>query len=111
MNKKTDESLPTDPELITGVSRQGEESEQTEAKEDYILNSGRIDKIPKVASYSTPQPEGKGPAPKVNRVEVIDHYNEIGRAFVFPPKADVEVELSYQDNGKTLKIFLTKNKF
>jgi hypothetical protein len=45
---------------------------------------------------------------KVTRVEVIDHSKSIkqggGRAFV---KTDcVEVELSYQDDGKTLKLFI-----
>ncbi len=39
------------------------------------------------------------------RLEVIDHRktaNPIGRAFY----AEGEVELSYQDNGNTLKVFL-----
>lgn len=45
---------------------------------------------------------------KVTRVEVIDHSKSIeqggGRAFV---KTDcTEVELSYQDDGKTLKLFI-----
>lgn len=47
---------------------------------------------------------------KVTRVEVIDHYHNVGRAYVFPPKADVEVELSYQDDGRTLKILISKKK-
>ena len=43
--------------------------------------------------------------PKVTRVEVIQHsppYN--GRAFTNYNAKDVEIQ--YQDNGKTLKIFL-----
>jgi hypothetical protein len=45
---------------------------------------------------------------KVTRVEVIDHSKSAeqggGRAFV---KTDcAEVELSYQDDGKTLKLFI-----
>lgn len=45
---------------------------------------------------------------KVNRVEVIDHSKTLeqggGRVFV---KTDcVDVELSYQDEGKTLKLFI-----
>ena len=38
---------------------------------------------------------------KVTRFEVID---ETGRAYV---KYDVKVEMSYQDEGRTLKVFLT----
>lgn len=45
---------------------------------------------------------------KVTRVEVIDHRSNapgVGRAFV---AWDVpSVELSYQDDGRTLKIFLS----
>lgn len=41
---------------------------------------------------------------KVTRFEVID---ETGRAIV---KYDVSVELSYQDDGKTLKVFLKDKK-
>jgi hypothetical protein len=42
---------------------------------------------------------------KVNRFEVIDHTVEkLGRILV---KYGVEIELSFQDDGKTLKVFLT----
>jgi len=42
---------------------------------------------------------------KVNRFEVIDHTSEkLGRELV---KYGVEVDLSFQDDGKTLKVFLT----
>jgi|TARA_B110000483_G_scaffold221969_1_gene278475 hypothetical protein len=41
---------------------------------------------------------------KVTRFEVID---ESGRVIV---KYDVSVELNYQDDGKTLKVFLKDNK-
>lgn len=45
---------------------------------------------------------------KVNRVEVIDHSKTLeqsgGRVFI---KLDCsEVEMSYQDDGKTLKLFV-----
>ena len=45
---------------------------------------------------------------KVNRVEVIDHSKpfEQGGGRVFVRKGCVEVELSYQDDGKTLKLFI-----
>lgn len=45
---------------------------------------------------------------KVSRVEVIDHSKscEEGGGRVFIKRNCVEVELSYQDDGKTLKIFL-----
>ena len=45
---------------------------------------------------------------KVNRVEVIDHSKsaEDGGGRVFVKKDCVDVELSYQDDGKTLKLFI-----
>lgn len=42
--------------------------------------------------------------PKVTRLEVIDH---TGRAYVIK---NSEVELSYQDNARTLKIFVKPKK-
>ena len=47
------------------------------------------------------KPDGIYPEPEVTRVEVID---ENGRVYT---KWDCSVELSYQDDGKTLKLFLT----
>lgn len=48
---------------------------------------------------------------KVNRVEVIDHtrpYTEGGgRAYVFKQNG-VKVELSLQDEGRTLKVFISQ---
>ena len=44
----------------------------------------------------------------VNRVEVIDHATGGDRAYVFWEKEPHEVELSEQDDGRTLKIFITK---
>jgi len=41
---------------------------------------------------------------KLNRVECID---ETGRAYV-NWKADNKIQLSFQDNNRTLKIFITK---
>ena len=48
---------------------------------------------------------------KVNRVEVIDHTKPVeqggGRAYVFwEDKA--KVEISIQDDGRTLKVFISK---
>lgn len=45
---------------------------------------------------------------KVSRVEVIDHSKpaEQGGGRVFVKKDCVDVELSYQDDGKTLKLFI-----
>lgn len=47
---------------------------------------------------------------KVTRIEVIDHQSEpmIGRAYTKYNCQNVEVDL--QDDGRTLKIFITKKK-
>lgn len=53
---------------------------------------------------------------KVTRVEVINHVNDTGRAYVFWPESTeaarllppFDVQLSIQDDGRTLKVFLTK---
>jgi len=42
--------------------------------------------------------------PRVTRLEVIDHN---GRSYVIK---NADVELSYQDNARTLKIFATPKK-
>lgn len=48
---------------------------------------------------------------KVNRVEVIDHTKSLeeggGRAYVFWEDS-AKVELSLQDEGRTLKVFIAK---
>jgi hypothetical protein len=51
---------------------------------------------------------------KVTRVEVIDHTKPVeqggGRAYVFsPPNSidDLKVKLSLQDDGRTLKVFIS----
>ncbi len=48
---------------------------------------------------------------KVSRVEVIDHTNTVedggGRAYTFWGKSAV-VDLSLQDEGRTLKVFISK---
>lgn len=48
---------------------------------------------------------------KVNRIEVIDHTKSFeqggGRAYVFWEDG-VNVELSLQDDGRTLKVFISK---
>lgn len=41
------------------------------------------------------------------RVEVIDSYNEKGRAFVHW-KNDSNIEYQLQDGGRTLKVFIDK---
>lgn len=51
----------------------------------------------------------------VNRVEVIDHTIPIekggGRAYVrWDKEGTVQVELSLQDDGRTLKVFITDRK-
>jgi hypothetical protein len=45
---------------------------------------------------------------KVSRVEIIDHSksSEQGGGRVFAKKDCKSVELSYQDDGKTLKLFI-----
>lgn len=44
------------------------------------------------------------PTEKVTRFEVIDHTKEmIGRAYV---KHNITIDLSFQDNGQTLKVFV-----
>ena len=45
---------------------------------------------------------------KVSRIEVIDHSKsaEDGGGRVFVKRGCVKVELSYQDDGKTLKLFV-----
>ena len=50
---------------------------------------------------------------KVNRVEVIDHTKPIeeggGRAYVkWEDKGTIDVEISMQDDDRTLKIFIKK---
>jgi hypothetical protein len=48
----------------------------------------------------------------ITRIEIINHsspYFEIGRAFVARAKKDFEkITFSVQDEGRTLKIFLSK---
>ena len=46
---------------------------------------------------------------QINRVEVIDYYNNKGRAFVFW-KNDAEIEISMQDDNRTMKVFINKKK-
>lgn len=43
---------------------------------------------------------------KVTRFEVIDHTKPDGKGRAFSA-SDVKVELSYQDDGCTLKVFVT----
>ena len=42
----------------------------------------------------------------VIRLEVIDHANGKGRILVMEPGSFKEIQFSYQDEGKTLKVFL-----
>lgn len=47
--------------------------------------------------------------PKVTRFEVIEEY--VGRVFVrYHSPNPVEVELNYQDDGRTLKVFVKRRK-
>lgn len=45
---------------------------------------------------------------KVTRVEVINHRDYKGRVYGVGPAADVQVEVSLQDDGRTLKVFIDK---
>lgn len=42
----------------------------------------------------------------VTRLEVIDHATGKGRVLVMAPGSFRELQFSYQDEGKTLKVFL-----
>ncbi len=57
-------------------------------------------------NYNSPERiDSSNSITKVNRLEVINHTSEkLGRELV---KYGVSVELSFQDDGKTLKVFLT----
>lgn len=45
---------------------------------------------------------------KITRFEVIDHTSEmLGRMLV---KYDIKVDISIQDDGRTMKVFLTNKK-
>lgn len=45
---------------------------------------------------------------KVTRVEVINHIgiNERGRVYTLGPMEGINVEVSLQDDGRTLKVFI-----
>lgn len=47
---------------------------------------------------------------KVTRFEVINHYNDNGGRELVKWHSDLKVELSLQDDGQTLKVFLSKPK-
>lgn len=49
---------------------------------------------------------GKSPAPRIKDVTRFEVIDEKGRALV---KYAVDVELSYQDDGRTLKVFIKHN--
>ena len=42
----------------------------------------------------------------VTRLEIIDHATGKGRILVMNPGSFKELQFSYQDDGKTLKVFL-----
>lgn len=56
--------------------------------------------LSKYFTVTSDKPDGIYSEPKVTRVEVID---ENGRSYT---KWNCSVELSYQDGGRTLKLFL-----
>lgn len=68
-----------------------------------------------LGAYDSPERGEAGPSPEPNmdlvtRVEVIDHRHgapQTGRAFV---AWNVEAALGFQDDGRTLKIFVTDRK-
>jgi hypothetical protein len=45
---------------------------------------------------------------RVTRVEIINYYSHKGRVYTFGPLELVKVELSLQDDGRTLKVFIDK---
>ena len=45
---------------------------------------------------------------KVTRVEIINYHGGKGRVYTMGPRDDVAVELSVQDDGRTLKVFIDK---
>jgi hypothetical protein len=51
----------------------------------------------------------KAPGDAIRRVTRIEVINEIGRVYVRDHRrgGPIQVELSYQDNGRTLKVFVT----
>lgn len=46
---------------------------------------------------------------KVNRVEIINYIDSKGRVYSWGPRPGVKVEVSLQDDGRTLKVFLDKS--
>lgn len=60
-----------------------------------------------VSAYHNPA----NPAPELTRVEIIDHTKDVmnggGRVFVYrDDTGKSKIELSYQDDGRTLKVFI-----
>lgn len=45
---------------------------------------------------------------KVTRVEIINYHGGKGRVYTCGPREDIKVELSVQDDGRTLKVFIDK---
>jgi hypothetical protein len=69
------------------------------------LINGKIDNLLVVKQAKEMEKQQKLDASNVNRVEVIQHSEPInGRAYVNNNAKDVEIQ--FQDNNKTLKIFL-----
>jgi hypothetical protein len=44
----------------------------------------------------------------VTRVEIINHYSGQGRMYTFGPTVDAKVEAQLQDDGRTLKVFISE---
>lgn len=75
---------------------------------DYIISNKNTSYRIKMSETKKEEHQTDFKLIKVSRVEVIDHSKSLenggGRAFV---KTDCkEVELSYQDDGRTIKIFI-----
>jgi|694.fasta_scaffold69998_11 hypothetical protein len=71
---------------------------------DQLIN-GKIDNLLVVKQAKEMEKQQKLDASNVNRVEVIQHSEPInGRAYVNNNAKDVQIQ--FQDNNKTLKIFL-----
>jgi hypothetical protein len=77
----------------------------------WVLNEGErllywMPLPPAPGTPVAPKEEGD-PLGTVNRVEVIDHFHNEGRVYV-KWNDYLKVELDYQDEGRTLKVLLTK---
>lgn len=96
--------------VVEGMEQELEIQKQVQEKSKEVVAIGRARVAGMVADKYTRMGKIEALTSKVNRVEVINHTKPIeeggGRAYVFwEDKA--KVELSLQDDGRTLKIFIS----